>query len=564
MSGEEKPRNTESDQSLELLNNVEEINELPRKASDYSNFGLPTKNNQYNQTVNFNQQHFHNQIAQNLEQNDSEDENNDADPEDLIPKNPSEMNKTLDDIFTAQMFGTRNPNEKIVPFDPKRAGMFERMLHPMQYGSLRGSIFALSSMCLDTGTLVLAKKCKDFGLIPFLIAIIIGGSLAYWSLMMMIKAARNIKERDYSKVVKKTLGNKVGVFLDCNITLYLFGVLISFQVIIYKLIVSLAHDIYKIFNENDDINYEEYMKKYFGSFWPYLITYLTILLVLPFCLLKDVSKMRFASLIGVLALSYSIIVIVIESPFFAIFNDTFKNVHWYEIYNSFKIENNISFFSCIATVFFIYSCHAGAFPVYKTLRNNTTRRIKKVFRRSIILDVCIYFSVAFASYITDPENPPDLILFRESLSGFKNDYFIMLAKIGIIFNLFFSTPPNYAALRISIFELVWGNTNITNLKNVFVTVFLLGIIGTIAIVYPEILPYISLLGGFCSVIYCYLIPGLIYVKNNKMPMKSWTNIYTIIVVILLTVLGYTAGVMTILFDIVKINGSEKEKDDVKK
>ena len=93
---------------------------------------------------------------------------------------------------------------------------------------------------------------------------------------------------------------------------------------------------------------------------------------------------------------------------------------------------------------------------------------------------------------------------------------------------------------------------------------MLGIIGTIAIVYPEILPYISLLGGFCSVIYCYLIPGLIYVKNNKMPMKSWTNIYTIIVVILLTVLGYTAGVMTILFDIVKINGSEKEKDDVKK
>ena len=556
----EKGKFNDDEKGMELIDNMNEENEIPQKKAPFSEFGFGQKE-KYNQTMNFNQQNqLHNQIAKNLEQNDSDDENNDADPEDLMPKSPNEMNKTLDDIFTAQMFGIRDPNEKIVPFDSRKAGMFERMLHPIQYGSLRGSIFALSSMCLDTGTLVLATKCKDFGLVPFLAAVIIGGCLANWSLNMMIRAARNIKERDYSKVVKVSLGKKVGVFLDCNITLYLFGVLISFQVIIFSLIASLAYDFFKIFANEEEAgkykNFEEYKDGNFSNSWPKRIgiTFLVVALALPLCLLKDVSKMRWASLIGVLALAYSILVIVIESPFFYFSESPKKSINWFDIREAFYYKNHITFFSCIATVFFIYSCHAGAFPVYKTLRNNTTRRIKKVFRRSILLDMVIYFSVALASYITEPENPPSLILFRENLKSFKTDYFIMLAKVGIIFNLFFSTPPNYAALRISVFELIWGNTNITTLKNIIVTVILMFTIGTVAIVYPEILPYISLLGGFCSVIYCYLIPGLIYVKNNKLPWKAKSNLLVIGVVVLLTILGYTAGIFTILFDMVKIAG----------
>ena len=37
--------------------------------------------------------------------------------------------------------------------------------------------------------------------------------------------------------------------------------------------------------------------------------------VYPLCLLKDISKMRIPSLIGVLAIVYSIIVVIIESFF---------------------------------------------------------------------------------------------------------------------------------------------------------------------------------------------------------------------------------------------------------
>ena len=85
------------------------------------------------------------------------------------------MNKTLDDIWAERMYGRKTTKEHYIQFDSKNANFLERMLHPMQYGSLRGSIFGLSSMCFEAGSLVLAIRCKQFGCVNFLIAIILGG-----------------------------------------------------------------------------------------------------------------------------------------------------------------------------------------------------------------------------------------------------------------------------------------------------------------------------------------------------------------------------------------------------
>ena len=516
-----------------------------------------------NQTIN-----AHNKIAQNLAYDSQAeiDENNDAEPEELNARDPNDMNKTLDDIFVLQIYGRRDPKEKTIPFESKNAKFFQRILHPMQYGSLRGSIFGLSSMCLEAGSMVLAIRCKQFGMINFLIFLILGGLVAYSCLVMMIKAGKSIKEKNYSKVVKTILGQKVGVFMDVNIALYLFGALISFQVIIYQMLGAVVYDILDMMGNIDKTEYPNYVK-YKEEYWSqklYLKFPLMIgvaLLVFPLCLLKDISKMRLASLFGVLALVYSIIVVIIES-FFYLFNENLSLVskmNWIDIRPAFDINAGVPFFGGIATVFYIYSCHAGAFPVYKTLRNNTTKRIKKVFRRSILLDVMVYFTIAAASYITSPLEPPELILYRPNLSGFSPDYFILIAKIGIICNLFFSTPANYAGFRLSFFELVWGNTNITNLKNLCVTSGVLFVVVMIGALYDKILEYIELFGGFCSVIYCILIPGLIYVKNDNIKITTLNKYVIVGTVSILVIIGYTSGILTILFNIIKINGDMKEE-----
>jgi amino acid permease len=516
----------------------------------------------YNKNLN-RTQNIHIEIAKNLRADSQEemDENNDADPEELVQRDPDEMNKTIGDVFIQQIFGKKNPNEKPIPFDSKKAKFIERLIHPIQWGSLRSSIFGLSSMCLEAGALVLAIRCKQFGMVNFLVALALGGLCAYWTLLMMIKAGKTTEERDYSKVVKEILGNKVRIYVDCNITVYLLGAVISFQVIIYQILGSVIYDIMKILDKIDNNKYDTF-EKFKEEYWrkKYIIKLPVMFgvaaLVFPLCLLKDVSKMRFASLIGVLALIYSIIVILIESPFYLKKNnwDLISQMNWFDIRKAFSIDDGIPFFGGVATVFYIYSCHAGAFPVFKTLKNNTTRRIKKVFRRSILLDIMVYTLVAAASFITCPLDPPELILYRENLKGFDPDYFIIIAKIGIIFNLFFSTPANYAGLRISLFELLFGNSNITTTKNIIVTLVIFSIVVLTGALYDEILEYIELLGGFCSVIYCFFIPGLIYVKSNDLPKTAIINILTFSVLVILLIIGYTSGILTILFNMVKIRG----------
>ena len=93
--------------------------------------------NRINETSN-----AHNTIAKTLGYNQEEDENNDTDPEELDTHDTDDLNKTLGDINTLQMFGKKDPNEKIVSFRMEK--LLERMLHRIQYVSLRGSIFALS------------------------------------------------------------------------------------------------------------------------------------------------------------------------------------------------------------------------------------------------------------------------------------------------------------------------------------------------------------------------------------------------------------------------------------
>ena len=80
----------------------------------------------------------------------------------------------------------------------------------------------------------------------------------------------------------------------------------------------------------------------------------------------------------------------------------------------------------------------------------------------------------------------------------------------------------------------------------------------IGALYDKILDYIELLGGFCSVIFCILIPGLIYAKNDNIKKSKLVKYLTIITVVLLSLIGYTSGLFTILFKMVKIMTVKKK------
>ena len=55
------------------------------------------------------------------------------------------------------------------------------------------------------------------------------------------------------------------------------------------------------------------------------------IILIPLCCLRDISKMRYTSLLGITTLSYGIIVIIVESPYF-----------YYNYLKNIKKENDIN------------------------------------------------------------------------------------------------------------------------------------------------------------------------------------------------------------------------------
>ena len=424
---------------------------------------------------------------------------------------------------------------------------YEEKTCSMSEGSIQGGVFALSSLALGTGAFSIPIKCTQLGLFWYLIFIVVGATAAYWTLTGLVRSARKVRGEDYSPSVQKIVGKCPAVFLDIVIIVYLFGVFIQYQVIIYSLI---GRTYYELFEDKNNYNNFE---KYESEVWDlaklkYPIMFITTLLVSPLCLLKDISKMRFASMFGVCALIYCIIVVVIQTPwFYKDYLDHYKeddpstHANWFDITKGFTKELN--FFTGIATVFFTYSCHPGAMPVYKTLKNNSEERINTVFFRSLCLDIIIYIFVAVCGFMTAPTKPKDLIIFRESV--FENDFFMTIAKIALAIDLFLSLPANYASYRCSFFVLAFGTDKIDNFRNVLLTIPTLLLSTLIGALYKNILSYISFFGGFGSSIMCYLIPGILMIKTSGEELTSKNNILTIIAITCLTSIGFMGGLQTI-------------------
>ena len=434
---------------------------------------------------------------------------------------------------------------------------FERYFGKMETGSLRGSIFGLSSIALGTGCFSLPLRCTQIGLINGIILLIIGAILSYWTLFCMQYAARKTQYKSYSTIVKDILGYKTGIFLDIVIIIDIFVVITAYLVVIYSLIGRVIYD-FNIIKGNYD-NFEIFEKEIWDkNIYKFSIMFsICFIILIPLCCLRDISKMRYTSLLGITTLSYGIIVIIVESPYF--YYNYLKNIkkendlntheNFFNLKNAFK--SDLIFLQSFATIFFCFNCHIGVFPVYKTLKNNTTKRIKKVFRRSVLLNTLIYILISISGFLTSPINSPDLIIYRENNGVFSFDIAMIIAKIGISISLILAIGPNFNSFRISFVELFTSSDSISNCENFLLSSISMIISTLISVLFRDILTYISLLGGLIAVIISILIPGCLYVKSNNYNLSHWKNIFAIVLIIILSTIGFVSAIQTILFTLKK-------------
>ena len=419
----------------------------------------------------------------------------------------------------------------------------KRTFGKMNPGSLRGSIFNLCILSLGTGLLAIPQKIGYMSIVFSPIIIILSGLANYWSLNILVNMSIKLKLKNYESIVKQLLGKKLSLFLGIIMSINQSGIIILYQVILYKLLGGVINEIGNFgFISVDDFVSNSFWNKLWIKF---VVCYgIMILFLLPLCLLHNASKMRYASTFGIISLFLLIIIVVAECPFYIIDhinNDKFE-LNYFDILSGLK--GDMKLLQSIVTVFYAFSCHVGAFPVLQTLHNPIERRQKKVIRRAIYIDIISYLIIGASGYLTQPLNTPDLIIERDKL--FNSDWIMTIGEICFIVTLLAKISANYNALRSCILVLLgYDSYNFSKITNVIITVVTLIITTLISAIFQSISDYISLIGSFCTVLISFFIPGLVYIKGNDYSIKHYKNILTIIFISIILILGLTSGFFTI-------------------
>ena len=452
-------------------------------------------------------------------------------------------------LKTEQELSIHKPTEDT----PIKASIVEKVneqkIEEIKKPSISGAIFSMTALSIGTGCLTFTKKVIQFGFVWFGVVLIIGGIATYWTLVGLVRVAKKEGDTEYSSTVRKILGKGAAILIDVMTALYSWGIIITYEVILNSLIGRVIYIFFK-----DKKTYETF-SIYEEQKWDKLKIKLIVLvsltiLLFPLCLAKDIGKMRFFSLFGIISLSYTILVLLMECPFF--WNYYLKNVYvkedksthanWIDISRAFN--SNLDFFTGFATIIFSFANHQGALPVERSLHTTDEKIMNKVFLISIILTLIIYFLTYISSFLTTPLQSEDLIIFRESI--FNNDIFMNIAKIAIILELFFLIPGNYNSMRCCIFHLLFGNENVRTIPNIILSSLTLILSALIGAVYKEILNYISLLGGFCCTTICFLIPGWMMIKVEWQIMTKFNKILTVFGIVTLCILGYIGGIQSVI------------------
>ena len=415
----------------------------------------------------------------------------------------------------------------------------------------------MTNACLGTTIFTFALKAKTFGLVWFLLAVVLVGIINYWTIMAGAKASSKYNEDDYSELTEKILGKKARFILNCILVLYSYACMMCFLALLFPLFGRFIQNI--AYNKRYE-TYDDFLDDKWGKLYIKVPFYIGASLAISLmCLIDDINKLSFSSYIGVGAMIYTLLVITVQChSYYQYYKKHFylKNVesthpNWTNLGDAFK--KDLDFFKGMANLFCAYACHPNIFPVYAGFKEDKGDRKEGLRKMSLgtifatVLTTVLHILSVVCSFLTDPLTPEDLIIYRKSKDGGK-DIFMAIAKLAVFVSLIFTLPSYYFTLRLCVSNSFMHGKITTKFNTIFTFCSVFGC-AVIAIIYDKILNYLSYIGGFISVFICYLIPVLLYIKSHGKPMTYWKNLIQLILALILCVIGVTAGILTIIDDV---------------
>ena len=406
----------------------------------------------------------------------------------------------------------------LLPSYVNKRSWTERTFGPMNPGSIRGSIFTLVCTALGAGYLSVPNILLEIGIVLGLGMIIGCGFIIYFSLMIIAKCAYKYKIYHYPSVAREMLGYRWAILLELAIICNGYGLIVALNIISGSLIPEILSSI--------GVHWENNLGR------TLIMIILNVVVVTPLSIMRNLGALRFKALFNVTCLTFIVIIVTCQFPFFWGEND-----HNQANYTSL----DSGFFTAFSLGLFAYLCHQNVTTIQGELYNGTMKRMRKVVRRSVVIMCVLLCTIALFGYLSCLDNTPALIILRKPPSSIENDTAMILCKILITITTSIGIPINLNPCRKCIQKLFfnteghapdWMHYGIT--LSIVVSTLLL------AIFFPNIKIFFHFLGGFCGSIMALIIPGLMYVRLSELPILYWKNLLVLIGCCLFTLSGFTS------------------------
>ena len=396
-----------------------------------------------------------------------------------------------------------NENEKI-----ENLSCFQKLILKFKEGTMINSVFNISIISLGSGVFAIPYKVQYMTLVFTPVYVILAGIANLFSLLMISYVVDKTNILDFFQITYKILGKGFARILNVVIIAYSYGLIILFQVMVYKLLGGIINDI-------GDYGYEslnDFVKKSFWRKYSYKFSVcygICLIILLPFCLKKNIGEMKAPTYIGVISLAFVVLIIICQSPYFIdnyydeIYKKDDKSTHL-NVYDLSKgCDKDLNIIRPFVTLFFAYTSQNAVFPIIEAVKERTKKKIDKIFYISSIIDCIIYILIGILGYLTQPIDTPDLIIERKSV--FKKDYFMIIGRILLTLTLLGKIAPNYNAARSTILSSFgYDINNYSTFLNCIITIPLLLFSTLIVVLYQNVGDYVDFLGSFSSFfLFCY-------------------------------------------------------------
>lgn len=399
-------------------------------------------------------------------------------------------------------------------------------------GTIGSSTTTLVSTSLGVGVLALPYAMHQAGLLNGVVALVAGGVICWWFLLVLIEASYHLHADEFAETVQLSFGKSGAKLFQLFFIIYIIGCLINYQITTASFMTSLLVQM-GFFIED-----ASYAQTNFTDFRVIVIVICNVLCIFPVSLAKSMYHLRHTTFLIVGVVIYTAIIVIVQAPsYIAHAEATHQGIMYYCF--------NPTIFSTFAVMVFAYNCNTNLFPIRMELASPTEDRMKKICNRTISVDILIYALVAVVAYVSFRNDTTPLITNRPSLPG-MDDFYMGISRVLLCLSVMFSVAIRVHPCRQQIVLFFGLENHHNNCLHFLLTFMLVGISAVVAMIFPNVYDSFTILGGYGTTIIGIIIPGLVYLKSVPSPKPVIKIIVTCVLMIIGTVMGFTAATFTLL------------------